>query len=254
MSKSSYAIDEENFANKRRRFTLDSLVSLATVAESLPFTYTGADLYALCSDAMLKAITRSAQLVDQRLAAINEKRKANNQSILSVANYFDHHATDADTEVSVTSEDFTRAREEMAPSVSVDELRHYERVRDTFEGATRKSTTEVEQIKSPTKGHFRKEDGSAPKLAELMKYARENGGNDTFINGTKRPQSASGQTGHGLSDGDDDYVVRTDRLNLNNGAARPPSSRGKAKGKGKAREPPTVDGKANASIEDDLYD
>lgn len=251
---SAYTIDEQTLANNTCRFTLDSSVSLATVAESLPFTYTGADLYALCSDAMLKAITRSAQLVDQRLAAINEKRQANNQNVLSVANYFDHHATDADTEVSVTSEDFTRAREEMAPSVSVDELRHYERVRDTFEGATRKSTAEVEQTKSPTKSHFRKEDGSAPKLTELMKYARENGGNDTFMNGAKRPQSASGQTGHGLSDGDDDYVVRTDRLNLNNGVARPPSSKGKGKAKGKSRELPTADGNANAGMEDDLYD
>lgn len=203
---------------------------------------------------MLKAITRSAQLVDQRLAAINEKRQANNQSTLSVANYFDHYATDADTEMSVTSEDFTRAKEEMAPSVSLDELRHYERVRDTFEGATRKSNAEVEQTRSPNKGHFRKEDGSAPKLAELMKYAKENGGNENFVNGSKRPQSATGQAGNGLSDGDDDYVVRTDRLNLNSGTARPPSSKGKAKGKGKSRDLSTVDGNSNANVEEDLYD
>ena len=43
-----------------RKFNLDPDLELKRVAESLPFTYTGADLYALASDAMLKAITRQA--------------------------------------------------------------------------------------------------------------------------------------------------------------------------------------------------
>ena len=43
-----------------RKFNLDPDLDLRRVADSLPFTYTGADLYALASDAMLKAITRQA--------------------------------------------------------------------------------------------------------------------------------------------------------------------------------------------------
>lgn len=43
-----------------RKFNLDPDLDLRRVADGLPFTYTGADLYALASDAMLKAITRQA--------------------------------------------------------------------------------------------------------------------------------------------------------------------------------------------------
>ena len=203
---------------------------------------------------MLKAITRSAEVVDLRLASINEKRQANGQNSLTVANYFDHHATEADTQISVTSDDFTRAKDEMAPSVSVDELRHYERVRDAFEGATKKSTYELEEAGSPTKSRARYNDVQRPKLTELMKQARENGNTEPLANGEKRPQSAASQAGGGASDAAEDFVVRTDRMALNNGAARPPSSRGKGKGKGKSRETPTVDGNVNAHVDEDLYD
>lgn len=203
---------------------------------------------------MLKAITRSAQLVDQRLASINQKRQAEGQCSLSVANYFDHYATDADIQVSVTEEDFTRAREEMAPSVSVDELRHYERVRDTFEGASKKPTAEAQKTKSPSKARFRTDDIPRPTLAELMKSANENVSNDMVVNGNKRSQSITSHTDGGDSDADDNYVIRTDRLTLNNGVQRPPSSRGKGKGKGKIRESPVPDGNTNAELGDDLYD
>ncbi|KAI4248985.1 MAG: hypothetical protein L6R42_009123, partial [Xanthoria sp. 1 TBL-2021] len=53
-----------------RKFSLHPDLSLARVAQSLPFTYTGADLYALCSDAMLKAITRQASAVDAKIKAL----------------------------------------------------------------------------------------------------------------------------------------------------------------------------------------
>ena len=63
------------------------------VAESLPFTFTGADLYALCSDAMLKAVTRAARAVDGRVAALNADRATRGLHPLSVAAYFDHLTT-----------------------------------------------------------------------------------------------------------------------------------------------------------------
>ncbi|PBP17456.1 Peroxisomal biogenesis factor 6 [Diplocarpon rosae] len=49
-----------------RKFTLHPTLSLPRIASRLPFTYTGADFYALCSDAMLKAVTRQASLVDSK--------------------------------------------------------------------------------------------------------------------------------------------------------------------------------------------
>jgi len=58
------------------RFTLSPTLFLRSISETLPFTYTGADLYTHCSDAMVKAITRQANIVDekvQRLSATSEE-------------------------------------------------------------------------------------------------------------------------------------------------------------------------------------
>ncbi|KAM5345343.1 hypothetical protein ACJ41O_011205 [Fusarium nematophilum] len=115
-----------------RKFTIHPSVSLASVAERLPFTYTGADFYALCSDAMLKAVTRQASAVDTKIRAINTDPAT--QHPISTAYYFDHYATAEDIAVMVTEEDFLAANDELVPSVSAGELAHYERVRATFEG------------------------------------------------------------------------------------------------------------------------
>ncbi|EFX02801.1 peroxisomal biogenesis factor 6 [Grosmannia clavigera kw1407] len=117
-----------------RKFTLDPTVSLRAVAQTLPFTYTGADFYALCSDAMLKAVTRSATQVDAKIAALSQKRAMP----MSTAYYFDHYATAEDVAVVVTEQDFAEANQELVPSISAGELAHYERVRATFEGTRKK--------------------------------------------------------------------------------------------------------------------
>lgn len=117
------------------RFTLHPSVSLAAVAEHLPFTYTGADFYALCSDAMLKAVTRQATAVDARIAALNADPATRHP--VSTANFFDHHATPEDVAVMVSERDFLDANRELIPSVSAGELRHYETVRATFEGVAK---------------------------------------------------------------------------------------------------------------------
>lgn len=47
-----------------RKFKLHPDLRLETIANQCPFNYTGADFYALCSDAMLKAMTRKAEEID----------------------------------------------------------------------------------------------------------------------------------------------------------------------------------------------
>ncbi|KAL7629446.1 peroxisomal assembly protein [Parahypoxylon ruwenzoriense] len=120
-----------------RKFTLHPTVSLPVIAEHLPFTYTGADFYALCSDAMLKAVTRQASLVDAKIRAMNAEleRAAEYHHPISTANFFDHHASPEDVAVMVTEQDFLDANRELVPSVSAGELAHYEGVRATFEGS-----------------------------------------------------------------------------------------------------------------------
>jgi peroxin-6 len=93
-----------------RKFTLRPDVSLSRIAQRLPFTYTGADLYALCSDAMLKAITRQATSVDEKIKVLPD-------GPVSTAYYFDHLATPDDIAVMVTEEDFTDAQGELVASV-----------------------------------------------------------------------------------------------------------------------------------------
>lgn len=50
-----------------RKFKLAPSTDLRAVAEACPFNYTGADFYALCSDAMLKAMARKAEEVDEKI-------------------------------------------------------------------------------------------------------------------------------------------------------------------------------------------
>ncbi|KAA8645883.1 AAA family ATPase peroxin 6 [Aspergillus tanneri] len=114
-----------------RKFTLDPGLSLKRVAERLPLTYTGADLYALCSDSMLKAITRKATAVDEKIRQLPGDP-------VSTAYFFDHLATPDDVAVMVTEDDFVEAQGELVPSVSAKELEHFERIRRSFESVDKK--------------------------------------------------------------------------------------------------------------------
>lgn len=93
-----------------RKFALNPDVSLDRVAERLPLTYTGADLYALCSDAMLKAITRKSTAVDEKIKQLPG-------GPVTTAYFFDHLAKPEDVSVTVTEEDFLSAQAELVPSV-----------------------------------------------------------------------------------------------------------------------------------------
>ncbi|RKF61694.1 Peroxisomal biogenesis factor 6 [Erysiphe neolycopersici] len=116
-----------------RKFILHPKFSLEEFVKKLPFTYTGADFYALCSDAMLKAVTRQSSLVDYKISEINATNVKSGKKKISTAYYFDHFATEEDLAVTVTEEDFCAAERELIPSVSVKELENYLRVQSQFE-------------------------------------------------------------------------------------------------------------------------
>lgn len=50
-----------------RKFSLEADLDLVAIANRCPFNYTGADFYALCSDALLKAMSRRAAEIDGRI-------------------------------------------------------------------------------------------------------------------------------------------------------------------------------------------
>ncbi|PMD41611.1 AAA-domain-containing protein [Hyaloscypha variabilis F] len=116
-----------------RKFTLSPTLSLPRIASRLPFTYTGADFYALCSDAMLKAVTRQASLVDAKITQLNATNINSGKPKISTAYFFDHYASKEDVAVLVEEEDFVAAERELVPSVSAKELEHYSKVRAQFE-------------------------------------------------------------------------------------------------------------------------
>jgi peroxin-6 len=96
-----------------RKFNLAPDVDLKRVAEKLPFTYTGADLYALCSDAMLKAISRKTRLVDEKVKGTSRLKGED----ISTPYFFDHLASPEDVAVTVREEDFVAAQRELVASV-----------------------------------------------------------------------------------------------------------------------------------------
>jgi peroxin-6 len=211
---------------------------------------------------MLKAVTRSARQVDDRVAAVNAQRAAINKSPVTIAGFFDHHATPSDLEVQVEEQDFELARKELTPSVSYEELKHYEKVRDQFEGGPpRKEQAQL----AIDEGQEMQMLGNAPEeekrqMSESDKaFAREKF-NELMARRTSSKASVPQVNGRGEDSGDDDdFVVRTDRLTLNGNGNGNSGGRaisrpvgGKAKGKGKSREDVVVD--AAEDVGEDLYD
>lgn len=140
-----------------RKFQLASDADLGEIAEACPFHFTGADFYALCSDAMLKAMTRTASQVDARIGtssdpvcislglmttiALEQLRQTEEWSgarsrVLTPQYYLAELASHQETEVRVSHADFEKALAELSPSVSVAEMAHYAKVQEQFASST----------------------------------------------------------------------------------------------------------------------
>ncbi|PIA19113.1 AAA-domain-containing protein [Coemansia reversa NRRL 1564] len=141
-----------------RKFNLHPNLDLQSIAEKCPFNYTGADFYALCSDALLKAMLRTVDEVDVLVAEWNEgkrlipdkdtkqgdptclkidDRKEHYPVPMSPQYYLDHIAPDNVKQVTVTAGDFQKALDELIPSVSSGELVRYQALRRQFDSAQR---------------------------------------------------------------------------------------------------------------------
>lgn len=105
----SHEAQEHILTALTRKFRLAPSVSLASVAAQCPLHLTGADFYALCSDALLTSIA-------DRVRELESSGEEPNDSEL----------------VQVGQEHFLRALERLTPSVSEEELRHYEQIRNSF--------------------------------------------------------------------------------------------------------------------------
>ncbi|KAI5866608.1 peroxisomal biogenesis factor 6 [Durotheca rogersii] len=224
-----------------RKFTLHPTVSLPVVAEHLPFTYTGADFYALCSDAMLKAVTRQASLVDLKIRAMNAEieKAAGHHHLVSTANFFDHHATPEDVAVMVTEQDFLEANRELIPSVSAGELAHYERVRATFEGGRQRNGSKERSSAETPIAYDAFRSGSIGK-GKGKAVASNGGGSNSGSIGKGKGKAIATASDDGSTNGKND-----------NDDASGGSVNGRSKGKGKATIGSFQDG--TASDDEGLY-
>lgn len=141
-----------------RKFRLHPALSLSTVVSECPFHFTGADFYALCSDAMLMAMSRQAEQVDKTIGEVipsfhsSHLTKPHNAAHLNQAKPSDHPypitphyylsemALEHDVQVLVTQRDFDLALSQLKPSVTESEMQHYADIqrlfsRDTTSGA-----------------------------------------------------------------------------------------------------------------------
>ncbi|QPG76611.1 hypothetical protein FOA43_004003 [Brettanomyces nanus] len=115
-----------------RKFELAPDFDPLIIASNCPFNYTGADFYAMCSDAMLNAMIRTAGAADAKIKEYNERNPGAKD--IGTRYWFDHLATEKDLSVTVGLEDFDKARKELIASVSAEELRHYVTIKQGFEG------------------------------------------------------------------------------------------------------------------------
>lgn len=111
-----------------RKFAIAPDVNLAVVAEHCPGRFTGADMYALCSDAWMRALRR-------RLGELDEGREGDNRvqdkqgAAATAAASVEHHQGP----VMVTQRDFLTAAASLMPSLSTEEVAKYEQIRQEWE-------------------------------------------------------------------------------------------------------------------------
>nr|ASF90227.1 hypothetical protein SPAR01853 [Bartheletia paradoxa] len=131
-----------------RKFKLDPLLDLRAIAEECPFNFTGADFYALCSDAMLKSMARKAEEIDEKIAKLNAQPPPySHPHPLTPQYYLGELATPSEIEVLVSQVDFEAALRELSPSVSQEEMEHYKIVQRRYANDTINSKEKIDQKK-----------------------------------------------------------------------------------------------------------
>ena len=108
-----------------RKFSLAADVSLPALAERCSLRFSGADFYALCADALMRAIReQAAALPALSLAEVSLGRDDEDDGA---------GAPEAPApEVVVAARHFAHALETLTPSVSIAEAARYQRIQESF--------------------------------------------------------------------------------------------------------------------------
>jgi len=140
-----------------RKFALaDDVADLRIVAEQCPFHLTGADFYALCSDAMLKAMTAKAAEIDAAVARADALPRTGARqhwpAPMTAPFYLAELAEPHELQVRVHLHHFEEALRELTPSVSPQEMAHYREVQRQF---AQPAPLETSSAPRPDKGKAR---------------------------------------------------------------------------------------------------
>jgi peroxin-6 len=113
-----------------RKFSFEADVVLSEIVQQIPATFTGADMSAVASTALQTALKRRVAEIESAVAELN------------AADYYATAPTttaqllqrmsDEELTVRVSNSDLLHAVASVSPSVSEDELKHYERLRHQF--------------------------------------------------------------------------------------------------------------------------
>lgn len=202
-----------------RKFTLDEDVGdLSIIAEQCPFNLTGADFYALCSDAMLKSMTRKAATIEETIQLLNDrseegKKEEKHPFPLTTQYYLDEMADPNSLNIKVSKQDFEEALKELVPSVSIQEMQHYRQVQAKFSSPPKEEEKGEEKQAATGNG-----DMSMAQLQELYHRATLSGANGYSINGNGHLHDHKGAIDGSKGEASEEEIAGT-----------------KAKGKGKAR-------------------
>jgi peroxin-6 len=123
--------EEETFAENDSSGPLPSVSRaslLSRLASAVPATFTGADMYALCADAWMRAAKRA--VAKAGLNARTDDFGAESNALGDAP------------EVAVTPSDFEEALENLTPSLTDEEVARYARMRAEFEGSRKAATRE----------------------------------------------------------------------------------------------------------------
>ena len=115
-----------------RKFALGPDVSLAALAERCSLRFSGADFYALCADALMRAIRdQAAALPPPSLAEASLGRDDEDEG--EDEDDGGAGAPEAPApKVVVAARHFAQALETLTPSVSVEEAARYQRIQESF--------------------------------------------------------------------------------------------------------------------------
>lgn len=107
-------------------------MDLEEVVARVPMTFTGADFSAVASQALLRALKRRVSELEEELGVLNEGGGGGGGegrlSLITFLSQLEPHELVA----RVRQEDFLEAAAVVTPSVSAQELLHYERLKEQF--------------------------------------------------------------------------------------------------------------------------